>query len=125
MIDLVEALADPHLFGPWFEPRTHWRAWGVFLQALFGLPMTPAEVETFTRFTGRTTPPTTAAREAWIIAGRRAGKSRIAALIAVFLACFRSYHHVLAPGERGVVMILAADRVQAQVVFQYANGAPR
>ena len=118
-LDLVEALADPHLFGPWFEPRAHWRAWLVFLKTLFGLPMTPAEVETFTRFTGRTMPPTTAAREAWLVVGRRGGKSRIAALIAVFLACFKSYRHILAPGERGVVMVLAADREQARVVFGY------
>ena len=91
----------------------------MFLKALFGLPMTPAEVETFTRFTGRTMPPTTAAREAWLVVGRRGGKSRIAALIAVFLACFKSYRHILAPGERGVVMVLAADREQARVVFGY------
>ena len=91
----------------------------MFLKTLFGLPMTPAEVETFTRFTGRTMPPTTAAREAWLVVGRRGGKSRIAALIAVFLACFKSYRHILAPGERGVVMVLAADREQARVVFGY------
>jgi len=30
-------------------------------------------------------------REAWVIAGRRAGKSRIAALVAVYLATFRDY----------------------------------
>ncbi len=118
-LDLVEAIADPHLFGPWFEPRSHWRAWLTFLKALFGLPMAPAEVEVYQRFTGGTMPPTTAAREAWLVVGRRGGKSRIAALIAVFLACFRDYHSVLAPGERGVVMVLAADREQARVVFGY------
>ena len=67
--------------------------------------MTPTQVEVFTRFTGRTTPPTSPAREAWLVVGRRGGKSRIAALIAVFLACFKSYRHILAPGEKGVVAI--------------------
>jgi hypothetical protein len=119
VLDLIEAIGDPNLFGPWFEPRAHWRTWLVFLKTLFGLPMTPAEVETFNRFTGRTMPPTTAAREAWLVVGRRGGKSRIAALIAVFLACFKSYRHMLAPGERGVVMVLTADREQARVVFGY------
>ena len=118
-LDLVETLADPHLFGPWFEPRAHWQAWLVFLRTLFGLAMSAAEVDVFQRFTGRTTPPTTAAREAWLVVGRRGGKSRIAALIAVFLACFKSYRPVLAPGERGIVMVLAADREQARVVFGY------
>ena len=51
--------------------------------------------------------------------GRRGGKSRIAALVAVFLACFRDYGDKLAPGERAVVMVLAADRRQARVVFRY------
>ena len=37
----------------------------------------------------------------------------------MFLACFKSYRHILAPGERGVVMVLAADREQARVVFGY------
>jgi hypothetical protein len=118
-LDIVEAIRDPQLFGPWFEPRAHWEAWATFAKSLFGLSMTPSEVEVFRRCAGRTTPPTTAAREAWLVVGRRGGKSRIAALIAVFLASFRDYRPVLAPGERGVVMVLAADREQARVVFGY------
>ena len=54
--------------------------------------------------------------------GRRGGKSRIAALVAVYLACFRDYRRVLARGERGHVMVLAADRRQARVVFRYISG---
>ena len=64
-IDLVEAIGDPNLFGGWFTPRAHWAVWLVFLKALFGLGMTAAEVEIFQRCTGRRSPPTTAAREAW------------------------------------------------------------
>jgi hypothetical protein len=117
--DIISAIDDANLFGPWFTPRAHWGAWLVFLRALFGLSMTPAEMAIFQRVTGRAAPPTTAAREAWLIVGRRGGKSRIAALIAVFLAAFKDYRHILAPGERGVVMVLAADREQARVVFGY------
>lgn len=47
-----------------------------------------------------------------MIAGRRGGKSRVAALVAVFLALFRDYRGVLAAGERGTVMLLAADTRQ-------------
>ena len=46
----------------------------------------------------------------------------IAALVAVFLACFRDYRKILAPGERGTVMVIAADRRQARVVFRYIVG---
>jgi len=43
------------------------------------------------------------AREGWVIVGRRGGKSRIAALVALYLACFRQYRDVLAPGEIGTL----------------------
>jgi hypothetical protein len=118
-LTILDAVHDLHLFRAWFEPLGSWGTWLVLLKAIFALPMASAEVAVFTRFTGRSTPPTRAAREAWLVVGRRGGKSRIAALIAVFLACFKSYRHILAPGERGVVMVLAADREQARVVLGY------
>src|SRR5262249_48873680 len=43
-------------------------------------------------------------------------------LIAVFLACFRDYSKLLAPGERAVVLVLASDRRQARIVFDYVRG---
>ena len=42
------------------------------------------------------------------------------ALVAVFLAAFRPYR--LAAGERGVVMLIAADRKQARVLHRYVGG---
>lgn len=119
---ILEALSDPKLFGPWFSPREDWRAWRVFLGALFALPIADSDLELYRRHTGRTLPPTDPAREAWMIVGRRGGKSRIAALLALFLACFRDYSSVLAPGEHGTVMALAADRRQARTVLRYING---
>lgn len=123
---IIDAIADPLLFGAWLKGGS-WRAWLVFLRALFGLPIGALRIRTrgdcdlaiFQRHTGRSTPPTHQAREAWLIVGRRGGKSFIVALIAVFLACFRDYSAFLAPGERGVVMILAADRRQARVILRY------
>jgi hypothetical protein len=72
--------------------------------------------------TGRQAPPATPAREAWAICGRRAGKSRIAALVAVYLACFRDHTPVLAPGEAGTLLVLAADRKQARTIMRYVRG---
>ena len=60
--------------------------------------------------------------EAWLVCGRRAGKSFVLALIAVFLACFHDWRQHLAPGERGTVMIVAADRKQARVILRYIRG---
>ncbi len=118
---ILDVLHDPSLFAPQF-PAATWAAWTTGLKAIFALPMTTDEAATSARHTGRATPPATPAREAWLVVGRRGGKSRIAALVAVYLACFRDYRAILAPGERGVVMVIAADRRQARVVLHYIAG---
>lgn len=120
-LSIIDAMADPNLFGPWFQKAQTWRAWRAFLRALFGLHMSQEDLLIYQDHTARAAPPTGPAREAWLIVGRRGGKSCIVALIAVFLACFRDYRQYLAPGERGVVMVLAADRKQARVIFRYAR----
>jgi hypothetical protein len=89
---------------------------------LFALPLTTDTLATYRKHTGRQNPPEAPAREAWLVVGRRGGKSLISALVAVFLACFRNYNDILAPGERGTVMIIAEDRRQARVVFRYITG---
>ncbi len=119
---VVDTLRDPTLFAPAFTPAASWTAWVTALKALFALPPTADDLTRYQTHTGRATWPATPAREAWLIVGRRGGKSRIAALVAVYLACFRDYSRVLAPGERGHVMVLAADRRQARVVFRYIQG---
>ncbi len=117
---ILDAMSSEDLFGKQFGGES-WNAWRAFLGALFSLPMGDS-LEVFQRHTARTTPTTEAVREAWAIVGRRGGKSRIAALVAVYLSCFRDYSDVLAEGERGLVMVLAPDRRQARVVFGYIKG---
>lgn len=121
MTTLLDAMRDPRLFGRWFKDAATWRAWTVFLKALFGLALADAELPLYTQCTGRTKAPNEAAREAWLVVGRRGGKSFIVALVAVFLACFRDYRAHLAPGERGTVMVIATDRRQARVIFRYVR----
>lgn len=117
-LSILDVMKDLTLFGREFGGGS-WRAWRVFLKALFGLEMDAEDLEIYRKHTGRKREPTKALGEAWVAAGRRGGKSRVGALLAVFLACFRDYSKVLAAGERGVVMVLANDRKQAQVVFKY------
>ena len=57
-----------------------------------------------------------------MVCGRRSGKSRILALVAVYLAAFVSWRPRLSPGEMGVIMALAADRDQAGVLLGYVRG---
>ena len=98
-----------------------WDGWRVILKAMFALPLEDGELETFEALTGRTAAPTKVAREVWAICGRRAGKSIMSALVAVYLTTCREYKD-LAPGERGVFMVIAADRRQARVVRRYISG---
>lgn len=119
---ILDVMHDPRLFASWFKDRESWRAWEAFLAALFALPMN-AELEAlYRKHTERTAFPTTPAREAWVIAGRRGGKSLIAALAAIYLAAFRDYRDVLAPGEVGTLAVIAADRRQARTVMRYIVG---
>jgi hypothetical protein len=118
-MDLISATADPVLFAPWFKDRATWRSWFTFIKALFGQPLDPDERELFVRCTGRTTPPTAPATEAYIVAGRRSGKSFIESLIAVYLATFKDWRPHLAPGEKATVMVIAADKRQARVCMRY------
>ena len=116
---ILEAIEDKNLFRPLFKNLDTWRAWLVVLKAIFALPMDEAETALFTQLTGRKTPSLEPFQECWLVVGRRGGKSFIVALIAVFLACFRSYVQFLGPGERGTIMVIATDRKQARVIMRY------
>ena len=120
-LTILDAIRDPALFGRWFAGST-WGAWEAFLAALFGLPLTEPELATFRRHTGRQNAPQAFVREAWLVVGRRGGKSLVSALVAVYLAFFHDYRMLVAPGERATVMVIAADRRQAGVVFRYVCG---
>ncbi|MGO8921407.1 MAG: terminase large subunit domain-containing protein, partial [Xanthobacteraceae bacterium] len=65
-------------------------------------------------------PPSRAVRELWVVAGRRSGKSRMAALVGVFLALF--VKHKVAPGERPMVLVIAGSVDQARTVFGFVKG---
>src|ERR1700745_1893308 len=116
--DILRAMDHLELFGRWFKGDT-WNPWRVFLAALFGLPMSSEQGAFYRQCTGRSKPPETASTEAWVIAGRRAGKSAILAFIACYLACFRDYAPYLQIGERATIRIMSADRDQSRVIFRY------
>ena len=96
----------------------------VSLRAL-ALPMTPEQLAIFQNHTGRSAPSTAPLHEAWLVCGRRSGKSFMLACIAVFLAAFRDWRPFLGPGEVATIMIIAADRRQARVIMRYCLGLLR
>jgi hypothetical protein len=125
-LTILAAMDDPLVFGSHFRrnPKS-WTAWRSFAAALFGLSMTADMLAIYRQCTGRDQPPTEAANEAWMVIGRRGGKSFMLALIAVFLASFRDYRSYLGPGERGTIVIIAADRKQARTILRYVMGLLR
>ncbi len=115
---IIEVMDDSALFARWFAAPS-WDAWRAVLAALFGLPMSKRELRLYRKITGRRKAPKKATEEAWLAVGRRGGKSRIVALIALYLSAFRDWTAHLAPGERAVVMVIASDKKQARVIFRY------
>jgi hypothetical protein len=121
-VSLLRCMNDPHLFGPFFVGET-WRKWRALVAAMFGDPE-PFEgaLDIFRELTGRETWPEKPFRETALIFGRRAGKSRVLGAVAAYLCCFRDFTPSLAPGEKAVVAIMAVDRAQAGMIFEYALG---
>lgn len=107
------------VLGSTFSGET-WATWRAVLSAAFALDLTDDERAIVETLTSRQTLPTSPVRELWLLLGRRSGKSIIAALLAVWATCCRSY--TLAPGEVGVFMVIAADRKQARVIKRYVSG---
>lgn len=106
---------------PWFKTGADWTAWRAFLCAIYGLPMTARELAIYRECTGRTNAPTAQAREFYVPTGRRARKSAIAALMAVW-AGLRDYTQFLAPGERAMVPVIAKNKEDAQAIRRFVLG---
>jgi hypothetical protein len=121
-VSIDEALGDPQLLGAALGPTDSWGAWLAVLKASFGRRLTRSEARAFAQVAGGRRAPVEPVRELWAIIGRRGGKSRVAAGLAAFLGGFPDYRDRLSPGETGYVLVLAASKAQANVVFSYALG---
>ena len=121
-MNIIEAACDPNLFGPFFKDEQTWSGWRTFLKVLFGIPLNGGERQLFRECTGRETPSKGGHSEAWLVIGRRGGKSFVLALIAVFLASFRDWRPFLGPGEVATIMVIAQDRKQARHIMRYVKG---
>lgn len=118
-MNILEAMADPRIFGEQFPRPELWSRWQVFLRALFALPMTTEQAEVFRHHTGRSLAPSVPFTEALALAGRRSGKTRTAALVACYVAALSDFRQCLAPGERARILVIATDRKQARQCFEY------
>ncbi len=112
------ALIDQRLLGAALGNAATWSTWLTVLRAAFGLPLDDEELKVFAAVAGGRAPPRSRVRELWAVVGRRGGKSRVAAALAVYFSAF--VPHKLAAGERGLVLTLAASLEQAKAVHGYA-----
>ena len=120
MVEIDRALADVRMLGAGLGSLETWQTWLVALKAAFALPLTDEERELFRAIAGERGLPKHRVRELWCVAGRRSGKSRMAAAVAIFLALFQK--HRLSPGEKGMCLVPAGTVDQARVVFNYVHG---
>jgi len=119
---LRAALEDPALLGSILHGSS-WFAWRTLLIASMGEPLTcDEEREAFRRLTGRPAEPRERADEFWAVVGRRGGKTRAAATLAVYVAALADHSDCLAIGERGLCLFIAENTKQAAVAFGYAAG---
>src|SRR5262249_28315012 len=112
-----------NLLGAALGDVTSWRTWHVVLKAAFAEHLDVEERALFALVAGGRGLPSKRVRELWAgPIGRRSGKSRTAAAIAVHIAALTDHRARLVPGEIGVVAVIAASRDQASVVFGYIRG---
>src|SRR5690349_9098069 len=120
-MNILTALNDKRFFGEVFKPKS-WDTWKLILASIYGSPIAAAALPLYTQLTGRTEFPAAPASEAYVIAGRRGGKSTVAAAVAVFVAISRDWRAFLPPGAVATVFVVAADRAQARAVFRVIKG---
>ena len=118
---IEDALTDPQLLGAALGQIKSWSTWLATLKAAFGLKLNRTERRAFASVAGSRKPPRRMARELWCVIGRRSGKSRMAAALAVFLAVFVDHSARLSKGEIGYVLVLAPTVSQARLIFNYAR----
>jgi hypothetical protein len=123
-ITLPAALCDQRLLGAALGAPESWSAWLAVLKAAGGMAtaMTADERALFATLAGGRALPVAPVTELWCIAGRRSGKSRVAAGLAVHTAAMIDHSAKLAPGERGIVAVLSATVAQAELIASYCRG---
>jgi len=122
VVCLRAALDDEALLGSFLRGAS-WLPWRTLLIASMGESLNEGERAIFTKLTGRPREPGQRVEELIGVIGRRGGKSRALATLATYLAGLCK--HTLAPGEKGVVLVIAPDQRQAAIVLEYADACFR
>ena len=115
--NIIEAMFDRRAFGKQFHDPSTWSNWAVCLKTIYGIPLTPPELEVFRACTGRSRPRPGGYEEVFIIAGRQGGKSTTMGFVAAYEAALGGWENKVGPGEQWNIFCLADTREQAGIVF--------
>jgi hypothetical protein len=118
-VTLRKALSDPGLLGHVIAGDS-WSAWQMLLIAAMGEALTADERAVFKQLTQRDREPGQRIEEFVGVIGRRGGKSRAISVLATYIAGL-CRHDALVPGERGLLLVIAADQKQADIVLDYVE----
>lgn len=121
LVTMRRALEDEFLFGAVLGGES-WAPWRVLLVAALGEELNREERRIFTALTKRPREPHQLVECFVGICGRRGGKSRAAAVLAVFIAALCDHNDKFVPGERPLVLCIAQNVRQAAIVFGYIVG---
>lgn len=118
-MNIIQLIHGKQFFRPFFKDPETWSSWSTFLKILFALPLDDSELPLLKDCTGLERGPSKPIGECYIIAGRRSGKSTMAALLAVYVSLFGDWPRHISRGEKPVVIIVAVDKNQARIIKSY------
>jgi hypothetical protein len=126
-VTLVEALSDPKLFGDTFgAPSSSFWTWFAIAKLIDGQPLQGRELDLYRKYTGRDRLPSEPVKRMLLLAGRRAGKDRFFSAVAIWRAALcADWRRIMSAGEPAVVILLGADKRQARILRDYAEGLLR
>ncbi len=130
-MNIIEAAKDEMIFRPFLEEPQKgihlrsWSRWLTVLRIMYGLPIHPKKRELVQRCTGRDVDnlPKDGFDESLLLVGRRSGKSKISALVALYEAALSERWKHLSRGEIGLVACVAPTKKQGGIVRSYIEGA--
>jgi hypothetical protein len=115
---IIESLTNPSLFGRYYAGPT-WRSWHIVGKTATGMPLDDEELGFFREVSGGRSPPGRRVKTLALAIARRGGKDSFVAGFAAHTAVsYRPSDRVRA-GERPMVLLLGADRSQAQNLLRY------
>src|SRR5262245_34337256 len=107
-LTILDACQDPAIFQPFLKADS-WKPRLSYFASIYALEMDQPALAIYQRATGRSKPPQKPFKRVFAAVGRRGGKSFATAILLCWEACFKSWKHLLGPGETGVVLCIAAS----------------